>query len=414
MKFIKFIGATFLCLLLTASTGFADEELDKANLEITKLIEILNGLKVHPDFIGEFDDSANQLLNTASQTSTNIHVAYEWIKSLENLLKEVNPNIAENIKTLKETNLEIKKLEAELEKLKTDPNIKQKSKDQIDRELTLLPENRKPATNINTARQRIRSLESLLKNVAPDRSCIEDHLFQAETECPFYMHFYTASEFIGSNEFAESFLRSGVQLRSTLWEWEWWTQHRFNFMVDLALTSRVVQTNQDPNNTSIFETKGAKALEGRMGFMLDLFNPTSEYTGYQKYTATNTIALMADIGFDSVEELPAGSGATIDGPSDLFQHHFAGIRVYHRGTNRFNGAYADIGWGISENFAENESKRFKVRGYLPILVFTKTQFKIVTMLEIDSDFKDTPDETKLIVGMTVAPEQFFGWIGDFF
>lgn len=261
--------------------------------------------------------------------------------------------------------------------------------------------------DIEKINQLILFLERELQRITPTRSCIDDNPFDAETECPFYVHFYSAAEFIGSNEFGESFARGGIQLRSTLWEGELWTKQRFNFMVDLALTSRVVQTAQDPSNPSIFQTEGAKALEGRMGFMLDLWSPTTNYTGKQSYTATNTIALLADLGFDSVENLPAGSGAEINGPSDLLQHHFAGIRVYHRGINRFNGAYADIGWGISENFLENESKRFKVRGYLPILINKKNQFKLVAMIEVDSDFKDGPDETKLIVGATIAPEAFF-------
>ena len=230
-------------------------------------------------------------------------------------------------------------------------------------------------------------------------------------ETKLIVHFYSAAEFIGSNEFGESFARGGIQLRSTVAEWEWWDKHRFNFMVDLALTSRVVETKPNPSNPSIFQTEGVKALEARMGFMYDLFNFTSNYTGEKSYTATNTIALLADLGFDSVENLPAGSGSQIDGPSDLFQHHFAGIRIYHRGINRFNGAYADIGWGISENFLENESKRFKVRGYLPILINKKNQFKLVAMIEVDSDFKEGPDETKLIVGATIAPESFFGIFG---
>lgn len=271
--------------------------------------------------------------------------------------------------------------------------------------------------DIEKINQLILFLERELQRITPTRSCIDDNPFDAETECPFYVHFYSAAEFIGSNEFGESFARGGIQLRSTLWEGEyenvpqWFRNHRFNLMVDLALTSRVVETKPNPSNPSIFQTEGVKALEARIGFMYDLFNFTSNYTGEQSYTATNTIALLADLGFDSVDELPAGSGAEINGPSDLLQHHFAGIRVYHRGINRFNGAYADIGWGISENFLENESKRFKVRGYLPILINKKNQFKLVAMIEVDSDFKDGPDETKLIVGATIAPESFFGIFG---
>lgn len=270
--------------------------------------------------------------------------------------------------------------------------------------------------DIEKINQLILFLERELQRITPTRSCIDDNPFDAETECPFYVHFYSAAEFIGSNEFGESFARGGIQLRSTLWDYDDW-RSRFNFMVDLALTSRVVQTEQDPSNPSIFQTKGAKALEGRMGLMWDLWSPTTSYTDTQSYTGRNTIALLADLGFDSVENLPAGSGAKRIGPSDLFQHHFAGIRVYHRGINRFNGAYADIGWGISENFLENESKRFKVRGYLPILVNKKTQFKLIAMIEVDSDFKSGPDETKLIVGATIAPEAFFripgmGWVTD--
>ena len=264
--------------------------------------------------------------------------------------------------------------------------------------------------DIEKINQLILFLERELQRITPTRSCIDDNPFEAETECPFYMHFYSAAEFIGSNEFGESFARGGMQLRSTLWDYDDW-RSRFNLMVDLALTSRVVQTKQNISNPSIFETEGVKALEGRMGFMLDLWSPTTNFTGTQSYTATNTVALLVDIGFDSVENLPAGSGTDITRPSDLLQHHFAGIRVYHRGINRFNGAYADIGWGISENFLENENKRFKVRGYLPILINKKNQFKLVAMIEVDSDFKDGPDETKLIVGATIAPEAFFGIFG---
>lgn len=305
------------------------------------------------------------------------------------------------------------KAKQQLESLKSELT---KSKITFDSKIEALIKAPAPSnvTDIKEIHQLIKSLERELQRITPTRSCIDDQPFEAETECPFYVHFYSAAEFIGSNEFGESFARGGIQLRSTLWEGELWTQQRFNFMVDLALTSRVVQTQIGP---SIFETVGVKALEARMGFMLDLWNPVTNFTGDQSYSTTNTMALLVDIGFDSVEDLPAGSGAEINGPSDLLQHHFAGLRFYHRGINRFNGAYADIGWGISENFLENESKRFKVRGYLPILINKKTQFKLVAMIEVDSDFTDGPDETKLIVGATIAPEAFFripgmGWVTD--
>jgi hypothetical protein len=314
---------------------------------------------------------------------------------------------ASDAEELEKANKRMKSLNTELSnsKIKFDAKIQ-----------NLLTDSSSNATDINKAKKLILSLERELQRITPTRSCIDDNPFDAETECPFYVHFYSAAEFIGSNEFAESFARGGIQLRSTLlgWEGNQGIQHRFNFMVDLALTSRVVQTEIGP---SIFQTEGVKALEGRMGFMWDLWSGTTSYTGKQSYTGINTIALLADIGFDSVEDLPAGSGAEINGPSDLLQHHFAGLRIYHRGINRFNGAYADIGWGISENFLENESKRFKFRGYLPILVNKKTQFKLIAMLEVDSDFKDGPDETKLIIGATIAPEAFFRipglqWITD--
>ncbi|MCH7499819.1 MAG: hypothetical protein IH886_07390 [Nitrospinae bacterium] len=296
---------------------------------------------------------------------------------------------------LEEANARMKNLYNELKESKPKFDIKIAD---------LLGKSSSDVDDINKANQLILFLERELQRITPTRSCIDDQPFEAETECPFYMHFYSAVEFIGSNEFGESFARGGMQLRSTLAEWS--DNKRISLMVDLALTSRVVQTEQNISNPSIFKTEGAKALEGRMGLMIDLFNPTTSFTGTQSYTATNTIALLADLGFDSVENLPS-SFAPNENPSDLLQHHFAGIRVYHRGINRFNGAYVDIGWGMSENFLENEAKRFKVRGYLPILINKKTQFKLVAMIEVDSDFKEGPDETKLIVGATIAPEAFF-------
>ena len=277
---------------------------------------------------------------------------------------------------------------------------------------TLLTTPHTTITQLSDAEDLIDALETEIQRLtAPD--CIKDHPFQAETECPFYMQLYSGVEFIGSNEFAESFARGGIQLRNSPWEWS--DNKRISFLVDLALTSRVVQTQISP---SIFETEGAKALGGRMGIMIDLLNPSTSFPGTEDYTVTNTIALLADLGFDSVENL-SSSSAPNENPSDLLQHHFVGLRFYHRGKNQFNGAYADIGWGISENFLENESKRFKVRGYLPIMINKKNQFKLVAMIEVDSDFKDGPDETKLIIGGTVDPKIFFkipglNWFSDYF
>ena len=415
-----------LLLLMTIGTSFADETTDDAT-EKRKAEQLINSLKIE-----RFEAELKKIFKTSDlsevkdlPTAKNIiySLRTDIIKfELEELYGEDSGPSNQQLKDLnekhkqwtKDFNQSLSAATSDEDKLKiAKHSILSLTKYFLEYKFKEFPNiSTSSVSDLSKAEKSIASLERKLQKINPSRSCIEDHPFIAETECPFYVHFYSAAEFIGSNEFAETFARGGVHVRSTIGEWEWWTKHRLNLMIDLALTSRVVQTQI---GTSIFQTEGVKALEGRMGFMVDLFNPTTNFTGDQSYTATNTIALLADIGFDSVEDLPVGSGAVINGPSDLFQHHFAGIRFYHRGINRFNGAYADIGWGISENFLENESKRFKFRGYLPVLIHEKSQFKLIAMLEVDSDFKDTPDETKFIIGATIDPRAFFnltplGWL----
>ncbi|NIQ01019.1 hypothetical protein GWO43_11875, partial [candidate division KSB1 bacterium] len=87
-------------------------------------------------------------------------------------------------------------------------------------------------------------------------------------------------------------------------------------------------------------------------------------------------------------------------------------------NDRYNGAFFDVGWGVSENFTDNEDKRVKFRGYLPIRLKEKDATKkFFTSVEVDSDFQDGEDEVKLIFGLSVEFKEILnvlslGFIGQ--
>jgi len=210
----------------------------------------------------------------------------------------------------------------------------------------------------------------------------------AETECSFYADFYLGLELIGSNEFAEGFPRAGLRLRSRLMDYD--GGGGIHLYTNFGITSRNVQ---NPDSTRV-EVQGSKAIEGEGGLLIDI----KPFSG-----KNNRVAFLGLLGFDSVEDIPVDPAVTDpDGPSDIFQHHFAGLRIYHTADDRYNGAYADVGWGVSENFQDNEEKRFKFRGYLPVKIAKDDSTKkFFAAVEVDSDFDDKEDEVKLIFGLSV-------------
>lgn len=236
---------------------------------------------------------------------------------------------------------------------------------------------------------------------SPSLSCEQNkgnlkqvNLKNAETECTIFADFYVGVELIGSNEFAEGFPRAGLRFRSRLVDYEGTQGGGLHVYANFGLTSRNVQ-NPDSQALTV---EGSKAIEGEGGLLIDI----KPFSGDQ-----NRIAFLGVLGFDSVEDIPLDPAVmNPDGPSDIFQHHFAGLRVYHTGSDRYNGAYADVGWGVSENFRDNEEKRFKFRGYLPVKI-TKgdSTKKFFAAVEVDSDFDDGEDEVKLIFGLSVEFKQ---------
>lgn len=285
---------------------------------------------------------------------------------------------------LEEANARMKNLYNELKESKPKFDIKIAD---------LLGKSSSDVDDINKANQLIRSLETAIQKISPSTSCLKNRPHDAETECPFYADFYLGLELIGSNEFAKSFPRAGLRLRSRLMDYED-GRGGIHFYTNFGITSRNVQ-NPDSNDGAV---EGSRAIEGEGGFLVDI-KPLS--------SAQNRIAFLGLLGFDSVEDIPIDPAVTNpDGPSDIFQHHFAGFRIYHTATDKYNGAYADIGWGVSENFQDNEAKRFKFRGYLPVKI-TKgdSTKKFFVAVEVDSDFGDGEDEIKLIFGLSVQFKQ---------
>ncbi|MFQ5481376.1 MAG: hypothetical protein ACE5ER_01355 [Nitrospinaceae bacterium] len=242
----------------------------------------------------------------------------------------------------------------------------------------------------------------------PPASCQKDHKFNAETECPFYFDFYGGVELVGNDEFSEAFPRFGFRLRSKLLENEkifGINLKRVHLIFDFGLTSRNVDGNPTGNKIVV---EGKKALEGRGGFLVDLVDWNTFYGGDDKneHPAKNTLSFIGELGFDSLDNLTPDAGSTEAlGPSDLFQHHFAGLRLTYRGKARFNGSYMDLGWGVSENFKTNESTRFKVRGYFPYQLVKGSATKFFGAMEVDSDFAKGADEVKLIFGLSLEINQ---------
>jgi hypothetical protein len=212
----------------------------------------------------------------------------------------------------------------------------------------------------------------------------------SETECSFFADFYLGIELIGSNEFAEGFPRAGLRLRSRLIDYTGKEGGGVHLYTNFGITSRNVQ---NPDSTAV-TVEGSKAIEGEGGLLVDIKPFSGE---------NNRVAFLGLLGFDSVEDIPLDP-AVMDpaGPSDIFQHHFAGFRIYHTASDRYNGAYADVGWGVSENFRDNEDKRFKFRGYLPVKITEgDSTKKFFAAVEVDSDFDSGEDEVKLVFGVSV-------------
>jgi hypothetical protein len=165
------------------------------------------------------------------------------------LLLTIGASFAESdADKLKKLNTQIKSLNSELNKVK--PKFDTKIQ-------TLLNNTSSDAPDINTANLLIRSLERELQRITPTRSCIDDHPFEAETECPFYTHFYSAAEFIGSNEFAEAFARGGIQLRSSLMGWEGnkGIQHQAQSGFVVGKVTYPDITTDPPGDSSVTTTK---------------------------------------------------------------------------------------------------------------------------------------------------------------
>lgn len=197
---------------------------------------------------------------------------------------------------------------------------------------------------------------------------------------------------------------------------------RLHGIFDFALTSKVVQI-KDSNDK--FEVTGAKVLEGRGGLLIDFLDFYSSKTApncllmkeikgdkhkcdnNMERVHTDTIALLLELGFIS----PEHEEVTTEGvePFNLFQNHFVGLRGYHREPGRFNGAFMDVGWGISTNFLDRQDKRFKFRGYLPFRAVS--QAKIFGSIEVDSDLGQEPDEVKMIFGTSIDMNRLLEYMG---
>ncbi len=239
-------------------------------------------------------------------------------------------------------------------------------------------------------------------------SCLDIKLqkrdYSAETECQFYAAFQIGGELLGSKNFVDLFPRVAVSVRERFYEQKIPQDagvqlgiRGIHGILDFGLTSRVV-----PDAGAQFRVEGSKVLEGRGGL---LFNFADFYGSNGGHVSANTsLGILAELGFITAE---AGQ----DKAFRIFQNHFLGLRSLHRGNDKFNGAYVDLGWSVrSENFPEHQYRRIKFRGYLPYQIAANSPTKLFVAIGVDSDMASQPDEVKLMFGIATTVQNAFSFV----
>ena len=252
---------------------------------------------------------------------------------------------------------------------------------------------------------------------------------QAETNCDYYLDIRSGVEFIGDNDFEDSFPRIELRLLWRIFEsrefesyWkrkkndttlreskkapdgthELFSPWRFQLNANGALTSR----NQESATTGpggLTTISGTKALEGNIGLQVD-FLDIYRRDPWGTYNPTFTFAVLAEAGFfDPQDEIVNTDG-------DILKTHFAGLRLYYRGQNILNGASLDFGWRFNEAF-DKQDPRTMFRGYIPFRI-TETNTKVFGAIETDTG--DGRDEIKLILGLSIPLDRVAGSIKSLF
>lgn len=245
------------------------------------------------------------------------------------------------------------------------------------------------------------------------RACADNiHSLNAETNCNLFVDFYSGVEFVGDDNFSEAFPRVGLRLRSEIYQfdqefapnnkmYQTHTPLRTQVILNLGLTAKNTEKTSIGTTTTL---SGTKALEGRLGFQLDIID------FYKDNRNTHTLAILGEMGFFDPDEPREGKNG------DIHKNHFAGLRLYYKAKSRFNGATLDFGWGMSEGFIKDKP-RLKARGYIPYRISEdkNSKFllptKIFSAIEVDSDYGDGRDELKLIFGISIGMEQLFNSLG---
>jgi hypothetical protein len=280
---------------------------------------------------------------------------------------------------------------------------------------------------------------------------------QAETNCDFYIDLRAAVEYIGDNDFSDSFGR--FELRSRWYIHEFGKSYstvkenfagdeerrsdfdlvgRFHVLLSGALTSRSTDKISGTGQST-----SEKVVEGRLGLQFDFFD------FYRKETEEEALSrlkaeqekekksekLKEEVKYEEKNTQPRtripiptatlaflGEGGFFDPTNDpnnqfteLSANHFLGLRLYYRGRSRFNGLSLDAGWGVSE-FFDNQDPRIKVRTYIPFRVFKEegsgSNFKVFGAIE--TDVGKGQDELKLIMGISLPIDQVAKGIGAIF
>lgn len=275
----------------------------------------------------------------------------------------------------------------------------------------------KAATLIRQA-LRILPFESSLVSSTVDE-CENLHGLQAETNCTFFMDIRAAVEYIGDNDFSDSFGRLELRTRSYLVEFG--NDHeeieaifldeseesevdlvgRYHVLLSGALTSR----NTD-KASGTGQATSEKVVEGKLGLQIDFLDFYRKEKG--KTVPTHTLAFLGEGGFFDPTNDPNNQFTKLTG------NHFVGLRLYYRARSRFNGASIDAGWGVNE-FFDNQDPRIKVRTYIPYRVLDETSgsnFKVFGAIE--TDVGKGRDELKLILGVSLPIDQVAKGIGSIF
>lgn len=270
---------------------------------------------------------------------------------------------------------------------------------------------------------------------------------QAETDCDFYLDIRSGVEFIGDNDFDDSFPRVELRLMWRLFEirefeeywgnklkefkdfiktnpnpteivkaeivkrehktkpdgtYEFFVPWRFQLNANGALTSR----NKESATTGpggLTTISGTKALEGYIGLQIDFLDIYRKNSS-DMFDPTFSMGLLFEGGFiDPLEETNNTDG-------DLLRTHFIGSRMYYRGENVANGAYFDFGWRFNEAF-DNQDPRRMFRAYIPFRI-TDTNTKVFGGIEVDAG--KGRDETKLILGLSIPLDRVVGSIKSLF